>query len=157
MKFAVLICVLMLTLSATRASVVETGAFEQARRIGEAHQRSFFLFSTAFGRYIIRHDGMGEVTFGARRRAFWLKRGMVGRVEKVYCHEYQGDLLLLYEVSNGGGYAARMNQQSRKMRWLTPVDGNSIGPCVVDGDEAHCGAAEKLTKIDLDTGARLQD
>jgi hypothetical protein len=152
MKILVLICALMLTLSAMRASVVETRAFEEARPVG-----TFFLFSTAYGRYVIRQDGMGEVTFGARRRAFWLKRGMVGRIEKLYFHEYQGDLLLLYEVSDGGGYVGRMNQQARKMRWLTPVNGDNIGPCVVEADQAHCGPVDHSTKIDLNTGAHVQD
>lgn len=147
MKISVLVCVLMLAGSAAYStesaqdSTVETGTFEEARAVG-----TFFLFSTSYGRYVIRHDGMGEVTFGARRRAFWVKRGMAGRVERVYFQEYEGELLLLYQV-NGNGYIARMHQQSRKVRWITPV----TAPCKVAGDEAHCDGSN----INLTTGARV--
>jgi hypothetical protein len=141
MKIIALICALVMTVSAIQPAV-ETGAFEEARPVGE-----FFMFSTAFGRYIIRDDGMGEVTFGAKRRAFWLKRGMAGRIDRVYFHEYEGDLLVLYEVNDKTGYMARMNQQQRKIRWTTPV----TGPCAVEGDVANCEAS----KINLTTGARV--
>lgn len=150
MKIGVLICVLMLTVSVSHA-FVETSAFEEARPVG-----SFFLFSTSFGRYVIRHDSMGEVTFGARRRAFWVRRGMTGRIESMYFREHQGDLLLVYEVGDGLGYVARMNQRVRKVRWLASIEPNKVASCSVEGNEVHCGAPDDLTKIDLNTGARVQ-
>ena len=153
MKIGVLICVLMLTLSGTPVSAVETGAFEQAKRIGEANERSFFLFSTSIGHYAIRHDGMGEVSINARRRVFFLKVGAKARLAEVYFHEYQGDVVFVYEVSDGTVYVARMNQKTRKTRWLTAIDATDIGSCVVAGSEAHCGPAAALTTIDLNTGA----
>lgn len=152
MKIAVWICVLMLTLSGTAISA-GTGAFEQATRIGEGKERSFFLFSTSIGHYAIRHDGMGEVSINARRRVFFLKLGPSARLERIYFHEYQNDVVLVYGVSSGMSYVTRMNQQTRKTRWLTPIEGDDIGPCVVEGNEAHCGPTSDLTKIDLNTGA----
>lgn len=157
MKIGVLLCVLLLAGSVTQTGV-ETSTFEQAQRIGEGRQPAFFLFSTSFGRYVIRHDGMGELGSNGRRRPFYLgpKIRLVGRLERMSFREYQGDLLLLYQVTNGTEYLARMNQDTKKIRWLTPVEGNGIGPCVVDGDEARCGAADDLTKIDLNTGAPIK-
>ena len=148
MKIAVSICVLMLTLSGTAISA-GTGAFEQATRIGEGKERSFFLFSTSIGHYAIRHDGMGEVSINARRRVFFLKPGPSARLERIYFHEYQNDVVFVYGVSSGKNYVARMNQQTRKMRWLTALDETDIEKCVVEGSEAHCGEV----KIDLTTGA----
>jgi hypothetical protein len=152
MKIAVFVCVLMLAVPAAQAGVVETGVFEEARRVGEAHERSFFLFSTSVGHYAIRHDGMGEVSVNARRRVFFLK--VAGRIKRIYFQEHQGDLVVLYEVSDGTGYVGRMNQRSRKMRWLTQIKVKDIASCVVEGEEAHCGDADELTKIDLNSGSR---
>jgi hypothetical protein len=155
MKIGVLICVLMLAGLVTRAGVQE-GAFEPARRIANA-KRGFFIFSTSFGKYTIRHDGMGELAVNGKRRPFFLtqKIRLVGRLEQMYFREHQGDLLLLYQVSDGSVYLARMIQESKKIRWFTPVKGNAPGPCVVEGNEAHCGEADNVTKIDLDKGVYL--
>jgi len=153
MKVGILVCVLIACVSAAAFSIVETGDFEEARRIGEGNERSFFLFSTAIGHYAIRHDGMGEVSINARRRVFFLKLDARARLEKIYFHEYQGDVVFVYAMNNGRSYVARMNQQSRKTRWLTAVEGSNIGPCAVAGSEAQCGESDRLTKINLNTGA----
>lgn len=154
MKIVAVVCLVVLTFSSSIA-VTQTGAFEKARRIGEANERSFFLFSTSTAKYIIRHDGMGEVGANGRRKVFYLNLSPPSRLEGVYFSEYQGDLLLLYEVSGGRGFLLRMNQQTRKTRWLTPIRVNDIESCVVEGDETHCGAAGELTKIDLRTGKQI--
>ncbi|HKR10723.1 MAG TPA: hypothetical protein VJT15_01605 [Pyrinomonadaceae bacterium] len=155
MTLLAVICLVVLTVSPSIA-LPDTRTFEKARRIGEANQRSFFLFSTATGKYAIRHDGFGEVSLNGRRRVFQLKLGMAGRVEQVYFGEYQGDVLLLYEVSDGRGalaYLARMNQQTRKTRWLTEIGVDDIGPCPIEAGAAHCGGA----RIDLTTGVNTTD
>ena len=157
MKIGVLLCVLLLGVSATPAANDE-GAFEPARCVPDISKPSFFIFSTSFGRYTIRNDGMGELGANGRRRPFYLseKIRLVGRLKRMYFREHQGDLLLLYEVTGGKVYLARMIQESKKVRWFTPVEGSDIGPCVVEGDEARCGAADDWTKIDLNTGARVK-
>jgi hypothetical protein len=144
-------CVLMLPGSASHAAV-ERGAFEAAQRVGEGNERSFFLFTTSIGHYVIRHDGFGEVSISARRRVFQLTLGGKARLEKIYFHEYQGDVVLVYSVSSGAAFISRMNQQSRKRRWLTSIEQKDVASCVVEGDEARCGAADELTKINLNTG-----
>ena len=155
MKISVWICVLMLAGSSALARGVETGALEEAKRIGEAHERAFFLFSTTVGQYIVRHDGMGEVSINARRRVFTLKLGK-GRLEQVYFSEYQGDVVLVYKVSSGMGYVLRMNQRTRKTRWLTTIEESKVGPCAIEANEVRCGPADDVTKIDLNTGAQRE-
>jgi hypothetical protein len=151
MKVGVLICVLMMVGSTTQDAVVQTGAFAEARRQGDPAGLEFFMFSTSYGNYVVRHDGLGEVGTARRNLQFLLKSGMSGRVERMYFLEYQGDLLLSFEVGKIG-YVRRMNQQSRKMRWLTPIDRSVVNECVVEENEMHCGDGADSTKIDLKTG-----
>lgn len=153
MKILVLICVLLLGVSAT-AAVNQDGAFERARSVPNVMKPTFFIFSTSFGRYTIGNNGMGELGANGRRRAFYLntKIRLVGRLKQMYFREYQNDLLLLYQVSDGKVYLARMIQESKQVRWFTLVKENDPGPCVVKGNEAHCGTADDLTKIDLGNG-----
>src|SRR5689334_13686769 len=74
------------------------------------------MFSTSVAKYILRHDGLGEVTLPSGiRKVFSVKVGAKERIERVYSWEYGGDLLLLYQAG-GSGYLARMNQHSRKVR-----------------------------------------
>ena len=154
MKIGVLICLLMMIVySSAQDAVVQTGAFAEASRLGEPPQATFFLFSSSYGKYVIRHDGLGEVGVPGRNLQFYLKSGMTGRVERMYFQEYEGDLLLVFAVGKIG-YVRRMHQQTRKMRWLTPIDAAVVSQCVVEGNEVHCGDGDNLTKIDLKTGRK---
>ena len=153
MKIGVLVCVLMLAGSVCGAGV-EDGAFEQATEIPDASKPTFFQFTTSFGNYTIGNNGVGELGFNGKRRLFYLhtKIRLVGRLRHIYFREYERDLLLLYQVSDGKVYLARMNQDSKKVRWFTLIEGTGVGPCVVKGEEAHCGESDDITKIDLKTG-----
>ena len=156
MKVGVLMCALMLAASVSQETSVQKAGFAEANRVGEPPQVTFFMFSTSYGNYVISQYGLGEVGTPRRNLQFLLKVGMTGRVKRMYFQEYEGDLLLSFEVGDTG-YVRRMNQQTRKMRWLTPVDRSVVDHCVVEGVEVHCGAGDKLTKIDLKTGASLNE
>jgi len=126
-KRIVVVCAVALNVALAVAPVLaqraaeEASPFTQAERFGEEkeRERTFFVFSTSAGKYILRHDGMGEVTSrGGLRKVFNLKVGARERIERVYLWEYGGDLLLLYQAGEAG-YLARMNQRSRKVRTMT--------------------------------------
>ena len=153
MKIGVLICALLLGMSVTAAANGD-GAFEPARCVPDATKPTFFIFTTSFGRYTIGNNGYGELGANGKKRLFDLrpKIRLVGRLKQMYFREHQGDLLLLYQVSDGQVYLARMNQDSKLIRWFTLVKQNSPGPCMVQGDEAHCGDGDNVTKIDLTNG-----
>ena len=151
MKVGVLMCALMLAASVSQEASVQKAGFAEANRVGEPPQVTFFMFSTSYGNYVISQYGLGEVGTPRRNLQFLLKVGMTGRVKRMYFQEYEGDLLLSFEMGKIG-YVRRMNQQTRKMRWLTPVDRSVVDHCVVEGAEVHCGAGDKLTKIDLNKG-----
>lgn len=139
MKRMVVVCLLALSgiLAAPRAReqrAVETSSpFVLAERSGEAsaRERTFFNFSTSVAKYILRHDGVGEVTSHAGlRKAFKVQVGAGERIERVYSLDYEGDLLLLYQAGESG-YVARMNQKSRKVRMMT-IDPNFTPPAIKD-------------------------
>ncbi len=135
-------------------------AFTNIERIGPADARAFFVFSTERGSsYTIRHDGHAEVTAPkVLRRSFDLKLGLTGRLDRVYIAEYEGDVLLLYETTNGRdrrAFLERMDQKTLKARWITAIDGFNLGPGLVDGNEAYLVAANLLARVELETGSYL--
>src|SRR5215212_9576702 len=97
-------------------------AFALADRVGEPGERSFFLFSTSAGNYIVRQDGMGEFSSPkGMRRVFSLRVKGRGRIDAVYFIEHEGDVFIFYEV-NDAAFLVRMEQTKRKIRWSAEVD-----------------------------------
>ena len=94
-------------------------AFTLADRVGEPGERSFFLFSTSAGSYVVRHDGMGEFSSPkGMRRVFRLN--VKGRIDQVYFLEHEGDVFICYEV-NETTFVVRMEQIKRKIRWIASL------------------------------------
>lgn len=129
MKKLLVVCLGVLVLS-TAAFGAET--FALADRVGEPGERSFFLFSTSAGNYIIRQDGWGEFTSPkGMRRSFHLRVMGKSRIEAVYFLENDGDVFVLYEV-NDGAFLVRMEQTKRRVRWSAQLDFR--GAPVIEGD-----------------------
>lgn|GEM_PF-818387 len=113
---------------------VTESPFVPAERSGEASQneRTFFVFSTSVAKYILRHDGFGEVTSNAGlRRMFSVKVAARERIERVYSLEYEGDLLLLYQAGETG-YLARVSQKTKKMKGVVTVSADFEPPLLKD-------------------------
>lgn len=105
-------------------------AFTLADRVGEPGERSFFLFSTSAGNYVVRHDGMGEFSSPkGMRRVFRLN--VKGRIDEIYFLEHEGDVFICYEV-NETTFVVRMEQTKRKIRWAASL--GSRGVPEIDGD-----------------------
>lgn len=127
MKKLLVVCLVVLIHAA-----VALGAenFELANRVGEPGERSFFLFSTSVGNYIVRQDGMGEFSSPkGMRRVFNLRAK--GRIEQIYFLEHERDVFICYEV-NHTAFVVRMEQTKRKIRWSTAIDDRGVP--VIDGD-----------------------
>src|SRR6185369_2956619 len=121
------VCLAVLVLS-TVALGAET--FALADRVGEPGERSFFLFSTSAGNYIVRQDGMGEFTSPkGMRRVFRLN--VKGRIEQVYFLEHEGDVFICYEVGETA-FVVRMDQTKRTIRWSVQVSDRGVPK--IDGD-----------------------
>jgi hypothetical protein len=120
-------------------------SFALADQVGEPGERSFFLFSTSAGNYIIRQDGMGEFTSPkGMRRVFSLRVGGRRTIERVYFLEHEGDVFICYEV-NDAAYLVRMEQTKRTIRWSVPI-ANIDGPRI-EGDVVIVNATE-IRKVD---------
>ena len=134
----------------------EQRVFEQVEHVGDGSLRSFFMFSAGGHNYTLRADGLGErPRVRARPLTFNLKVDR-GHLARVYFHEYEGDLLLIYEVTDGRyawGYAARLSQATARVKWLTGVSGFNFGPALVESNYAYLSAAGLLAKLDLGSGA----
>ena len=127
MKKLLVVCLAVLVFSTV---VLGAETFALADRVGEPGERSFFLFSTSAGNYIVRHDGMGEFSSPkGMRRVFRL--GVKGRIEQMYFLEHEGDVFILYEV-NEGAILVRMEQSKRRIRWSAAVDVRGVP--VIEGD-----------------------
>ena len=141
MKKLLVVCLVILVHTAV---AVGAEKFVLANRVGEPGERSFFLFSTSVGNYIVRQDGMGEFSSpNGRRRVFTLR--VKGRIEQIYFLEHAGDVFICYEV-DGTTFVVRMEQIKRKIRWYTAVE--NTGAPVIDGDAVIINA----TKINTADG-----
>ena len=128
MKNLLVVCLLILV-SSTAALGAET--FALADRVGEPGERSFFLFSTSAGNYIVRHDGMGEFSSPkGMRRVFNLR--VKGRIERIYFLEHKGDVFIYYEM-NDAALVVRMEQTKRKIRWSAEIADRGVP--MLEGDD----------------------
>ncbi len=118
-------------------------AFTVADRVGEPGERSFFLFSTSAGTYVVRHDGMGEFSSPkGMRRVFRLN--VKGRIEQIYFLEHEGDVFICYEV-NETTFVVRMEQTKRKIRWSASLGARGVP--TIDGDSVVINSV-KIRKSD---------
>jgi outer membrane protein assembly factor BamB len=140
-------------------SFQSTVPFTRVERIGDPNARSFFVFSTSMRDYAIRHDGHGEGSSATvMRKNFDLRMDGASRLERVYFSEFEGDLLLAYEVSTSNGdwsYVSRFNQKTMKLLWVRPMSVERLGPGVVETTGAYFGSANALFKLDVKSGAVL--
>ena len=141
MKKLLVVCLGVLVLSSTAfGNAGPPEAFALADRVGEPGERSFFLFSTSAGNYIVRQDGMGEFSSPkGMRRVFTLRVGARGRIDQIYFLEHQGDVFIFYQV-NDAAILVRMEQTRRKIRWTTPI--TNTGVPVIDGESVIVDSTE---------------
>jgi len=140
MKKLLVVCLAVLVLSTI---VLGAEAFTVADRVGEPGERSFFLFSTSAGNYVVRHDGMGEFSSPkGMRRVFRLN--VRGRIDQIYFIEHEGDVFICYEV-NETTFVVRMEQTKRKIRWSAQVSDRGVP--TIDGDSVVINSV-KIRKAD---------
>ena len=121
MKKLVVVCLAVLVLSTV---ALGAEAFTLADRVGEPGERSFFLFSTSAGNYVVRHDGTGEFSSPkGMRRVFRLN--VKGRIDQFYFLEHEGDVFICYEV-NETTFVVRMEQTKRKIRWTASLGARDV-------------------------------
>lgn len=127
-------------------------AFNVADQVGHT-PRAFFRFKTSIAKYTIRFDGFVEVYIDndmglLRKRVFYLNMVEKGRLERVYYLEHEGDLWLRYDVIGQRSYLTRIEQKSRKQRWVTPLGSPSGHVPTIHGDKVIVGDAIEIRKAD---------
>jgi hypothetical protein len=133
-------------------SVPVNETFTLADRVGVT-PRPFFRFSTSIAKYTIRYDGFVEVYVDnamnqKRKRVFFLNMAGKGRLERLYYLEHEGDLLLRYDVTGQGSYLSRIEQKSRRQRWVTALSSISTQAPVILGDKVIAGDTIEISKAD---------
>lgn len=140
MKKLLVVCLAILVLSTV---ALGAEAFAVADRVGEPGERSFFLFSTSAGNYVVRHDGMGEFSSPkGMRRVFRLN--VKGRIEQIYFLEHEGDVFILYEM-NDASFLVRMEQTKRRIRWTASFGARGVPR--IEGDSVVINSV-KIRKSD---------
>ncbi len=157
MKKLVVVCLgVILSFSVLSAAPRSGLEFAIAEQLGDPSARSFFVFSTSAGDYILRHDGMGEFTSPQKlRRAFFVRVPGKSRITSVYFLEHERDLLLLYEVSGQGSFVVRLEQTKRKHRWSTPLETSNVEAPVIEGDTVVVKEAQRTIQISKSNGRIL--
>lgn len=159
MKIAIVILFTAMCVSAQTILDTTQVPFTSVDRIGEANARAFFVFQTSLRSYAIRHDGHAEASqISIRRQNFELKMGGPARLERVYFAEFEGDLMLEYEVRDqrgSWGYITRMDQKKLVPKWTATINGDTLGPGLIDQHELYISGANLFAKLDVQNGSYL--
>ncbi|MEJ7575955.1 MAG: hypothetical protein WKF74_03000 [Pyrinomonadaceae bacterium] len=119
---------------------------------------SSFEFSTSDYKYRISSRGRGRRTgSGITPRSFNLRLDKGDSLERAIYHaEYQGDVLLLCEVSDGdggAGFITRLDGRTLRMKWKRWIPAFNIGQGLVEDNFAYVTAHGFVGKVNLKSGA----
>jgi len=150
------ILVLLLTTSASGQEI--SRSFSVAKSLPDQVGSTDFEFSTATHSYKISHQGKGlRGSSNETPLSFSLRLDKADHLTRsLYYAEYQGDLLLLGEVSDheyGSGFIVRLDGRTLQIKWKQIVSGFNIGPGLIDGSSAYVTAIGFIGKVSLKTGA----
>ena len=133
-------------------------AFIKAEGSDESSTPSSFSFSTSKYRYKISNEGRGRRSGGnLATQPFKLRLDQVGNIiEHVYYAEFQDDILLICEDTDGeggAGFITRLDQRTLKAKWWRAIPAFNIGQGLIEGNFAYVTAIGFVGKISLNTGA----
>jgi outer membrane protein assembly factor BamB len=78
--------------------------------------------------------------------------------ERIYSAPYHGDLLVLFDVSNGEqgwGGIARLQPPDFHVVWHVKIPSSNVGPAAIDGSSLYVSAAGFVARVDLEGGRYL--
>lgn len=118
-----------------------------------------FEFPVAESKYHITRAGLGTRSRGASPpQAFNLHLSRGDLIRALYYAEYQGDALLLVEVSNGAygaGFLVRIGGAVPDIQWKQALPGFNVGRGLIEEDFAYVTAMRFVGKVNLRTGSYL--
>ena len=131
-------------------------AFSAAKSFPEPPDAASFEFSSGGFQYKIAGNGKGRRS-GNNKRSFSLRVAPNDYLtHELYYAEYEGDLLLIAEVSNGDygmGFIARLDGATLRMKWKRVIPGFNVGQGLLDGAFAYVTGIGFVGKVNLRSGA----
>ena len=116
-----------------------------------------FEFSIQKYKYKITTNGKGKRTGDSSSRSFNLHLNREDLLDRViYYAEYQGDLLLICEVSDGdggAGFITRLNGRTLRIKWKRWIPAFNIGQGLIEHKHAYLTAIGFIAKINIESGA----
>lgn len=152
------ILVLLLTTSGSSQEV--SRSFSVAKSLPDPDGPTTFEFSTANHNYSISPHGKGlRGSSNETPRSFSLPLHKDDFLtSSLYYAEYQGDLLLIGEVSDtdyGAGFIVRLDKRTLRIKWKQTVSGFNVGQGLIDGSYAYVTGIGSIGKVSLKTGAYI--
>jgi hypothetical protein len=114
-----------------------------------------FDFSLSGYAYQVRSNGAGRRTKDGKTRLFNLRLEGGDAIRHIYFAEYERNVLLVCEVSDGergAGFVVRLEQPSMRARWRREVPGPNIGRPLLDKTSLYLTAARFVARLDPETG-----
>ncbi len=131
--------------------------FAEAKGLPDQSLPTHFQFAHLNFAYRIEANGDGKRTSSNNAiTSFSLGLAPNDHVERsIYYSEYQGDLLVICEVSDhesGSGFLARLDGKSLIIKWKRAIPAFNLGPGLIENSNAYVTALGFIGKIDLRSG-----
>jgi len=139
------------------AKPTEPRLFELPVAVAQGRRVIAFEFPAAGYKYHIARSGLGNRSDGASpAQSFNLHLSKGDFIRALYHAEYQGDALLLLEVSNGAygaGFLVRVGGAVPDIKWKQAIPGINVGKGLIEGDFAYVTAMRFVAKVNLRSGS----
>lgn len=135
-----------------------TKPFSTANSRLDQGEPASFEFSTDKYSYSIGRDGKGQRQSNRESpRSFSLRLDRNDHLSgALYYLEYEGDLLLIGEVSDedyGAGFITRLDVRTLKMKWKRLISAFNVGQGLLDGSYAYVTGIGFVGKVSLENGS----
>ena len=143
--------------AAPSAKPAEPRLFEFPMAVAQGRRVIAFEFPIANFKYQVARNGIGNRTDGdspAQSLNLHLSKG--DYIRSLYYAEYQGDALLLIEVTNGAygaGFIVRVGGALPDIKWKQAIPGVNVGRGLLDDDFAYITAKGFVAKVNLRSGS----
>jgi hypothetical protein len=143
-----------IAVAATSALPSQSKNFTAVKPTGE-YRDAVFSFSALGKDYRIAANGqVSTVTTNAQKKNFKIDVDE-GFIENLSFMEYEGNLLLLTELSDhdsGWGKIYSLNSKNFRVNWKADIPGFNIGEALIEKKYAYITAIGFVAKVDLNNG-----
>ena len=131
--------------------------FEVPAALYQARRVAAYELSVAGYKYRIERSGLGSRSDGkSPAQTFNLHLSKGDSIQALYYAEYEGDVLLLFSVTNGvygAGFVARVGGAAPGLKWKQFIPSVNVGRGTIEGDFAYVSARNFIAKVNLRQGS----